>query len=138
MYRSIVMAALLAFSSLASAADIVVVTSANAGIDSLSRADVQQLFSGKKKEVAGIRIQPLDQPPSSKVRDEFYQKVLDKNPSQMRAYWARMTFTGKANPPGTVSGSSELGALLGGQAVFVGYLPSDQVSDGMKVLYRVQ
>lgn len=137
MLRTVIFAALFALSQVA-AAEIVVVTSANAGIDSLSRADVQQLFSGKKKEVAGVRLQPLDQPPNSKIREEFYRKVLDKSPSQMRSYWARMTFTGKANPPGTVSGPAELDALLGGQSAFVGYVPADQVGAGMKVLYRVQ
>lgn len=126
-------------SSLAVAEDIIVVTSRDASIDTLSRADVQQLFSGKRNEVNGIRLLPLDLAPNSPVRADFYEKVLDKSPAQMRSHWARMTFTGKAAPPRTVSSPAELSALLGGAgAPHVGYVPAGQLGKGMKVLYRVE
>lgn len=126
-------------SSLAVAEEILVVTSGKAGIDSLSRADVQQLFSGKRSEVNGMRLQPLDLAPNSPVRANFYEKVLDKSPAQMRSHWARMTFTGKATPPRTVSSPAELSALLGSSgAMRVGYVPASQLGKGMKVLHRVE
>lgn len=135
--RTLLLAVLMTLSTTA-AAEIVVVGPADGGVDRLTRADVQQLFSGKKQQVDGVHLKPMDLPPDNPTRTSFYEKVLDKSPSQMRSHWARLTFTGKGKPPEIVSGPQELNALLSRRdGHYLGYVEAGQVTDSMSVLYRV-
>ena len=72
-----------------------------------SKAQVAQIFLAKTDALPNGRVaKPVDQADGSAVRNEFYDKVADKNAAQMKAYWAQLTFTGKAQPPRNVSGDA--------------------------------
>ena len=110
--RMAVLAALLASSSMAQAG-VVVVMSSKSDVDSLSRAQVSQIFLAKTDALPNGRVaKPVDQAEGSAVRNEFYDKVADKNAAQMKAYWSQLTFTGKAQPPRKVSGDAAVKAAL--------------------------
>lgn len=119
-------------------AEIVVVTSPELNLGSLSSADVRQIFSGRKRSVNGASVDPLDLPAESDVRSAFYQKVLDMNESQLRSHWVRMSFTGKGEPPEMLSGPDELKArLTSGDSSGIGYMDSEQLDGELDVVYRV-
>ena len=130
--------ALLVWTPMLGNAEILVVTSKGAEVSGVTLEDVRQLFSGTKRSLAGVDLTPVDMPPNSSVREEFYQQVMNKTPSQMRSYWARMTFTGKGNPPQTVNSVRELRTLLsppGSQ--YIGYVQREDVSEDMAVLFAL-
>lgn len=140
MKKTILLSLLLALSSVANA-DIVVVASQSLGLDSMTRTDVAQVFSGKIHTVNGVDLKPVDLPSQSETRTAFYSKVLDKTAAQMRAHWARMTFTGKGQPPRIVSGPAQLQGLISSPGSnWIGYMDSGQLgaAKGLKVLYRVK
>lgn len=120
-------------------AEVVVVASDSLGLTSLSKSDVRQIFSGSRATIDGISLVPLDLPADSKAREAFYRLVLDKSASQMRSHWARLTFTGRGNPPKIVSGEEELAILLGSSSRnYIGYMEAGMVKPGMVVLYRTE
>lgn len=121
------------------AAEVVVVASDSLGITSLSKSDVRQIFSGKRSSIEGVSIAPLDLPADSSARETFYRAVLEKSASQMRSHWARLTFTGRGNPPKIVSGEEELAILLSSSSRnYIGYMDAAMVKPGMVILYRTE
>ncbi len=119
-------------------AEILVVTSPELNLGSLSTEDVRQIFSGRKGSVNGKAVEPLDLPAENPLRAEFYEKVLDMNESQLRSHWVRMSFTGKGEPPEMLSGPDELKARLGsGDSNGIGYMDSEDMEGDLDVVYRV-
>lgn len=134
--RMAVLAALLASSSMAQAG-VVVVMSSKSDVDSLSRAQVSQIFLAKTDALPNGRVaKPVDQAEGSAVRNEFYDKVADKNAAQMKAYWSQLTFTGKAQPPRKVSGDAAVKAALAENPAAVGYISDGAVDGSVKVVFK--
>jgi len=118
--RMAVLAVLLASSSMAQAG-VVVVMSSKSDVNSLSRAQVSQIFLAKTDALPNGRVaKPIDQAEGAAVRNEFYDKVADKNAGQMKAYWAQLTCTGKAQPPRKVSGDAAVKAAVAENPAAVG------------------
>lgn len=92
---------LLAFGPLASAwADLVVVTNPKSGIDRMSREEVVFVFLGRWRQLpSGIAAVPIDLPIDSPERAAFYRQLVSKSPSEIKAYWSRLMFSGGARPP---------------------------------------
>lgn len=121
---------------LRAAAGPVVVMSADAGVERLTELEVRQLFTGATRTVGGHVFTPLDLPRGSEVRERFYQRLVGKTPQQMRAWWARMVFTGKGYPLREVSGITELTLLVESATDYIGYMEAEQMVDSLKVVYR--
>lgn len=137
MLRILLMTMLLTLTGLARA-EILVVTSPELDLGSLSAEDVRQIFSGRKSSVNGESVEPLDLPAESPLRAAFYQKVLDMDESQLRKHWVRMSFTGKGEPPEMLSGPDELKARLGsGDSNGIGYIDAEDLEGTLEVVYRV-
>lgn len=137
MLRIILLTVALTLTGLARA-EILVVTSPELNLGSLSSEDVRQIFSGRKGSVNGETVEPLDLPAENAVRAAFYQKVLDMNESQLRSHWVRMSFTGKGEPPEMLSGPDELKARLSsGDSNGIGYMEASDMEGNLDVVYRV-
>jgi ABC-type phosphate transport system substrate-binding protein len=134
--RMAVLAVLLASSSMAQAG-VVVVMSSKSDVNSLSRAQVSQIFLAKTDALPNGRVaKPIDQAEGAAVRNEFYDKVADKNAAQMKAYWSQLTFTGKAQPPRKVSGDAAVKAAVAENPAAVGYISDGAVDGSVKVVFR--
>ena len=134
--RMLLLAALLTATSVAQAG-VVVVMSSKSDVSSLSKAQVAQIFMAKTDVLPNGRVaKPVDQTEGSAVRNEFYDKVADKSPAQMKAYWSQLTFTGKAQPPRKVSGDAAVKAALGDNPAAIGYISDGAVDGSVKVVFK--
>ena len=131
------MAALIVILPLQVIAEVVVVVGKDSPISSLSESQLRQLYLQGFGRVAGFSVKVLDLPEDSHVRKDFYQEAVGKTPAQMKSYWSRMIFTGRGAPPRRVSGIRAMQVMLENNPELMGYLPGDQVSSGLKVLYRL-
>ncbi len=118
-------------------AEVVVVVAKDSPITSLSENQLRQLYLEGTGRIAGNSVKALDLPEDSRTRKAFYQAAVGKTPAQMKSYWARMIFTGRGVPPRMVSGDRAMQVMLENNPELVGYLPGNQVSSGLKVLYRL-
>src|SRR5438067_2101641 len=85
----------------ACAADLVVVVSARSQVTALRPDQVAAIFLGQAPRFPdGAEAVPLDQPLGSPLRDAFYARVTGKTPTLLKAYWSKMVFTGRGQPPG--------------------------------------
>jgi hypothetical protein len=84
----------------------------------------------------GATAVPLDLP-KGPIREEFYLKVTGKNPSQVKAYWAKQMFTGSGQPPKEIESSTDLIDLIAKNPNLVGYVEKSKVNASVKVLYNL-
>src|ERR1700727_4006672 len=90
-------------------ADVVAVVSSTSTITSLSNAQVTDIFLGKVNRFPnGTLAIPIDQVEGSPARDEFYATFADKSPAQVKAHWTKIIFTGRGQPPKSVTNSVEV------------------------------
>ena len=119
-------------------AEIAVVGNPALGVDTLSKSQVKMLFLGKTSRLPdGSPVTVVDQDEGSATREAFGKQVLRKNVSQMKAYWSRMIFSGKATPPRTVADDAAVRDWVARTANGIGYLDASQVDDSVKILLKV-
>lgn len=128
-------AMLLALAGNIAAAEVVVVVSPQNPTTTLSRSEVSNIFLGKINRFPnGQPAVPIDQPETSQPRKEFYRDVSNKQPADIKAYWSRMIFTGRGQPPMVVEGDEQVKKSLTGRPDGIGYIDRAAVDDSVKVL----
>jgi hypothetical protein len=119
--------------------ELVVVVNARSGIDRLSRDDVINIFMGRYRVLpSGVNAYPVDQPASSELRAQFYRKLVNKEPAEIGAYWARLVFSGKTSPPKQATRSVEVGEWVANHEGGLGYIDSDRLDDRMRVVLELR
>jgi ABC-type phosphate transport system substrate-binding protein len=125
---SLALATLAAAALPASAETVVIVNKANPATRMFSE-QAAQFFLGKSNMFT-----PVDQPESSPIRAEFYHKVADKDPAQVKAIWSKLVFTGKATPPKEFANSAEVKKAVAADPKAIGYIDKSAVDDTVKVI----
>jgi ABC-type phosphate transport system substrate-binding protein len=120
-------------------ADEVAVVSAKSTVTTLSKSQLVDIFLGKAARFPdGSQAVPIDQSEGTPARDEFYARVAGKSPAQMKAYWSKIIFTGRGQPPKAVSSSSEAKKLLVANPNTIGYIDPKLVDDTLRVVTVTQ
>lgn len=96
----------------------------------VDKGQVAQIFLGKDKSLT-----PYMQKGS--VADEFIDKVLSRNASQYKAYWAKLAFTGGGRPPKELGNDNEVLSTVSGSAEAIGFIDAGAVNDSVKVLFTL-
>jgi ABC-type phosphate transport system substrate-binding protein len=116
-------------------ADVVAVVSAKSPITALSKSQVTDIFLGRVSSFPdGVQAVPIDQAEGSITRVEFYAKVVGKTAAQIKAYWSKIIFTGRGQPPPTVSSSAEVKERLVENPAAIGYIDASMVDDSVRVV----
>lgn len=118
-------------------AELVLVASArSAGIE-LNHERAENLYLGNTTTLAdGTPVKLIDLP-NGMLRDDFYLKLTGKNPAQIRAYWSRQVFTGRALPPREAGSVAEARQWLTDIPNLIGYLERADVPAGARILLRL-
>jgi ABC-type phosphate transport system substrate-binding protein len=120
-------------------ADEVTVVSAKSTVTTLSKSQVADIFLGKITRFPdGTQAVAIDQSEGTLARDEFYAKIAGKSAAQMQAYWSRIIFTGRGQPPKAVPSSSEVKKLLVANPNTIGYVDPKLVDDTLRVVTVTQ
>lgn len=95
----------------------------------LSQDQVSGIFLGKTNELTGV-----DLPDGHPVRDAFYHKVTGKDGAQLKAYWAKLVFTGKAQPLKEMASDAEVKKFVAANPTAIGYIDKGAVDGSVKVV----
>ncbi|AXR08055.1 type 2 periplasmic-binding domain-containing protein [Salinimonas sediminis] len=125
--RSLLMASCLL--ALPAQAEIAVVVN-NANGASLSQEQVSKVFLGKDKSLTPVMVEGA-------AADEFVEKVLARSPSQYKAYWAKLAFTGGGRPPKTVGDAGSVLGEVAGDPKAIGVVDASAVNGDVKVLFTL-
>jgi len=115
-------------------AEMVVFVSAQSSVYKLETDVVQKIFLGKLAALpGGASAVPVDLPDGAD-RDAFYQKVSGKSAAQVKAYWAKLVFTGKGQPPKEATSAKDAVAQVGKSAGGIGYAERKALDKSVKVV----
>ncbi len=124
------------FSTLAAAEVAVIVNSANA--NAISDKDINRIFLGKNKTFAdGNKITAINLKSGSDTRTEFDEKALGKSSSQVKAYWSKLIFSGKAKPLKELGSDSEVLKFVASTPNAIAYVNSASVDGSVKVVKKL-
>jgi ABC-type phosphate transport system substrate-binding protein len=114
----------------------VVVVSAKSPVGALSKAQVEDIFLGKTIRFPdGALAVAIDQPEGSAIRNEFYDKVVGKTAAQIKAYWSKIIFTGRGQPPPSVSNTVEMMKRISANPAAIGYIDRDMMNDTVRAVF---
>jgi ABC-type phosphate transport system substrate-binding protein len=118
------------------AADVVAVVSSKSAINSLTKTQASDIFFGKISNFPdGSVAVPIDLAEGSPERNEFYEKLAGKSPAQIKAYWSKIIFTGRGQPPKAVSSGIEMKKRIAEHPGAIGYIDSKLVDASVKVVF---
>jgi len=116
-------------------AEVVVIVSAKSTITSLTPEQTARIFLGKVSSFPGDGDAiPIDQAEGSAIRDEFYSKIVRKNPTQLAAYWAKIIFTGDGRPPETLDSNLAVRKAVASNPNAIGYIEKSAVNKSVRVI----
>src|SRR5580658_1777482 len=116
-------------------AGVVAVVSSKSQITALTKTQVMDIFLGKRTRFPdGSSAIPIDQAEGSAARDEFYSRLGDMSPAQVKAFWSRIIFTGRGQPPKAVATGVEAKRLLIADPNTIGYIDQSLVDSSVRVV----
>jgi hypothetical protein len=123
----------LIFSAMAAAEVEVIVHPSNAA--ALDKDSISRIFLGKTRGYpGGGEAIPVSMGKGNASFDEFTQGVLGKSTKQLKAYWAKMVFTGKGTPPKEIGSAAELSGLVANNPNIIGFVPAGSAGAGVRVV----
>lgn len=121
--------------SLPAQAEVVVVVDAASGIERLSNDQVINIYLGRHRKLpSGIAAQPVDQPAGENLRAEFYRRLVDKDLSEINAYWARLYFSGKTAPPIQTTTAGDVLKHVIGKPGGIAYIDRSQADARVRIV----
>jgi ABC-type phosphate transport system substrate-binding protein len=112
----------------AGAADLVVIANPAAATP-LTKDQVADLYLGKSQSLA-----PVDQPEGSAIYADFYRKATGRDVAQVKATWARLVFSGKAQAPRQLPDSAAVKKAVAADPKAVGYIEKAALDSSVKAV----
>ncbi|MEJ7806056.1 MAG: phosphate ABC transporter substrate-binding protein [Telluria sp.] len=123
----------------ACAGELVVIVSSRSPVTSLRPEQVADIFLGQIASFpGGQEAVALDQSVGSPERDEFYSKVAAKTRPLVKAYWTKMIFTGRGQPPKEIGGSAAVRKMVADNPSLIGYIDKSALDASVKTVLLVR
>ncbi len=121
------------FSSLAFAEVAVIVNTGNSS--EISDNDIKRMFLGKNKKFSnGESVKAINLKSGNAVRGDFEKKALGKSGSQVKAYWSKLIFSGKAKPLKELTSDSEVLSFVSSTPNAIAYIDASKVDGSVKLV----
>lgn len=122
----------LAFAAHCSAGVAVIVNPANG--NALDQKTISKIFFSKAKSFPdGSQAVPIALEEGVAATEHFNDAVLKRKSAQLKAYWSKLIFTGKGQPPRAVA-DAEMLELIANNPNMIGYIDEGKVTDAVKVV----
>jgi hypothetical protein len=103
------------------------------GASPLRKEQIANIYLGRSAE-----LRPLDLPEGNATRDIFYKKATERDPSQVKAIWSRIIFSGKGKTPKEVPDAAAVKKAVAADPKLVGYIEKAAVDDSVKVVLMLE
>jgi hypothetical protein len=116
-------------------ADVVAVVSAKSAVRALTADQLADIFLGRVSRFPnGLLAVPIDLRDGSPERDRFYAKITGKTPAQVKAYWSKIIFTGRGQPPKSVPTDLDVKKFIADNVGAIGYIDAALLDDSVRAL----
>jgi ABC-type phosphate transport system substrate-binding protein len=120
-------------------AELVVIVSARSPIAALRADQVADIYLGQIGSFPdGAEAIALDQSVGSPLRDTFYEKVTAKSPALVKAYWTKMIFTGRGQPPKELPNSVAIRKQVADNPNLIGYIDRSALDSSVKAVLIIR
>jgi hypothetical protein len=100
----------------------------------ISVDDIKGIYQGKVSKFSnGNQVVPIGLKEPENIA--FTKQVLGKDPAQLKAYWSKLIFTGKGQPPKEVSSTDAVKLATENPAV-IAVIKKEDISDQVKVIHN--
>ena len=124
---------------LAPGGELVVIVSSKSPVSALRQEQVADIFLGQIANFpSGAEAVALDQEVGSADRDEFYSKVAAKTRPLVKAYWTKMIFTGRGQPPKEVGGSAAIRKMVADNPNLIAYIDKSALDPSVRAVLVVR
>jgi fructose-specific component phosphotransferase system IIB-like protein len=114
-------------------AELVVVVSSRNPAPAMSTDQVAAIFLGQAVRFPnGVPAIAVDQSIGTPQRDSFYLQVTGRTPALLRAYWSKMVFTGRGQPPREVQGDAAVRRLVAANPSMIGYINRNALDESVR------
>jgi hypothetical protein len=117
---------------------VVIVGAAWSEVESVSLAELRDLWLGRRTHLAGERVECLDLPSGSRLRRAFGRAVLGRSERALEEYWIRQALTGGHVPPREVGSAAEVVRAVAERRGSIGYVDAEDLraspDSGVRVL----
>jgi hypothetical protein len=110
-------------------AEVAVIVNPKNPAAKMTAEQVAQYFIGKSTALA-----PADYSETTPLRSEFFAKVLQKEPSQVKAIWTKLVFTGKGTAPKEFRSVAEMKKAVAADVNAIGFIDKAAADDSVKVV----
>ncbi|WP_017443823.1 hypothetical protein [Gayadomonas joobiniege] len=105
-------------------------------VKSLTRRQIIDIYMGRYDTFPnGEPAFPIDYPSGSKIKQQFYLKLVNLPETKIRSYWSRLHFSGRARPPYSIDSRDELFKIIKLKPNSLFYLPKSDVTEEMKIVF---
>lgn len=119
-------------------ADLVVIVNPKSGTDQLNHEQVVNIFLGRFRQFpSGMAAEPIDQPAVSPERTAFYRKLVNKDPAEINAYWARLMFSGRTRPPRLANSAAEVVEWVTSNPSAIGYVERPRGDSRVRIVLEL-
>lgn len=116
-----------------------IVINAENPANTMRQDHIRRMFLGKVGSWShGVKVLPVDRSTPSAVREQFSSEVLGKAPRAVKSYWQQQVFSGRGVPPVEMSSDAEVLSYVSRNAGAIGYVATDRVPKGVKILEVVR
>ena len=119
-------------------ASLVIIVNVDSGVTRLTRQQAENIFMGRQKRLpSGLLALPVEQllPPEARLR--FYQYLVHLPITEVRAYWARMYFSGQAQPPRQTQSAEETIEVVMANRGAIGFLEKDRMDRRVRAVLEL-
>ena len=105
---------------------------------SVKQKDIRNVFLRKTSKLNGVAVDLIAQSRDRSITLLFNQGVLNKTSDQMRAYWSRMMFSGKASPPPELEDDQAVKLHVAGHETSISYIKKSMLDDTVKSILDIE
>lgn len=139
MRAPVLLLACLLAASPAARADIAIIANSAGPAKQLTVTEVRDLYLGRLKAFAnGTFVQVFDHRRDAEIRGRFFHAVAGMSPSQVNAYWSRLTFSGQVLPPQVLEDDRAVISQVRATPTGIGYVSADRVDSSVRVLLTLR
>jgi ABC-type phosphate transport system substrate-binding protein len=119
--------------------EIAVIVNKTNGVGPMNRSQLGALFKAKSSQFpGGARATPVNLPPESPARQAFDSAVLGLKPDEVERFWVDSKIRSGVGSPRKLAGAAALIRFVSSDESGIGYVPTSELSDGVRVVARIR
>ena len=122
------------FAWAAAATEFVIVVNKDNSLTEISKTNLKRLFTGKKKEIGGVKVVPVNQSLDSDVAKAVLEKILKMDPEEYKEFWVAEQVKGGVSAPMIQKTNEAVIAIVSQLPGGIGYVEKEKVTDAVKVI----